>query len=132
MTLQAIATFAGSLVDAFGEAKERGEPRFVPARFHADDRGWSLMNQMRGVMRPEGQINYSVQYPGVVKAWHRHAKQTDFWLCLRGQRDSGGVEAGSFPSTGQNRHCLFRTTFLMRQRSLRHELIVRQTQSDNA
>ncbi len=89
MNPQGIATFAGSLVDAFGQAVEAGEPRIVPASFHADDRGWSLMNQMQGVMRPEGQINYSVQYPGVVKAWHRHAKQTDFWLCVMGNLKVG-------------------------------------------
>ena len=28
-----------------------------------------------------GQINYSVLFPGVVKAWHRHKKQTD-WFCV--------------------------------------------------
>lgn len=42
------------------------------------------MNQFQGVLSPEGQINYSVMYPDVIKAWHRHAKQTDFWICLTG------------------------------------------------
>ena len=42
------------------------------------------MNQLRGVLRPEGQVNFSLQNPGVVKAWHRHQKQTDFWLCISG------------------------------------------------
>ena len=42
------------------------------------------MNQLKGVLRPEGQVNFSLQNPGVVKAWHRHQKQTDFWLCIRG------------------------------------------------
>jgi len=49
-----------------------------------DDRGWSLMNQMQGVMTAQGQINYSVVYPGVIKAWHRHRLQTDFWICANG------------------------------------------------
>jgi dTDP-4-dehydrorhamnose 3,5-epimerase len=46
------------------------------------------------VLSPEGQINYSVMFPGIIKAWHRHQHQTDFWLCLHGhlkvgvQRDS--------------------------------------------
>lgn len=60
------------------------EPIFVPQSVFTDDRGWSLMNQLLGVMKPEGQVNFSVQYPGVVKAWHRHSLQTDFWICLTG------------------------------------------------
>lgn len=42
------------------------------------------MNQLQGVLSDQGQVNFSVQYPGVIKAWHRHQKQTDFWLCLQG------------------------------------------------
>ena len=86
MTVQpkGIPPFHGTIADAFEEARRAIEPRFVPQTLHADDRGYSLMNQLQGVMTPEGQVNYSVQYPGVVKAWHRHAKQTDFWICLRG------------------------------------------------
>lgn len=72
------------LAEAHAAAIQGKEPIFVPATLYTDDRGWSLMNQMQGVMRPEGQINYSVQYPGVIKAWHRHALQTDFWICLNG------------------------------------------------
>jgi dTDP-4-dehydrorhamnose 3,5-epimerase len=65
------------------------EPAFVPAQIFADDRGWSIMNQLQGVMGADGQINYSVMYPGVVKAWHRHQKQTDFWLCTMGHLKVG-------------------------------------------
>lgn len=65
-------------------ARDLNEPVFVPASLFADDRGWSIMNQLQGVMTHEGQVNYSVQYPGVIKAWHRHTLQTDFWICLRG------------------------------------------------
>ncbi len=70
------------LPSAHAAAKAGREPIFVPSAVFTDDRGWSLMNQMQGVMGPEGQVNFSVQYPGVVKAWHRHALQTDFWMCL--------------------------------------------------
>lgn len=79
-----IPAFNGSLADAFADAKERREPRFVPQSYYTDDRGYSLMNQMIGVLDPAGQINFSVQYPGVIKAWHRHTLQTDFWMCLHG------------------------------------------------
>jgi dTDP-4-dehydrorhamnose 3,5-epimerase len=74
---------------AFGAAKETHEPIFVPAAWFVDDRGASLMNQLQGVMSAEGQLNYSVQNPGVVKAWHRHHLQTDFWLCLVGHLKVG-------------------------------------------
>jgi dTDP-4-dehydrorhamnose 3,5-epimerase len=74
----------GDLPKALEIAKERLEPVFVPTHLYTDDRGWSLMNQMQGVMGPGGQVNFSVQYPGVVKAWHRHSLQTDFWICLQG------------------------------------------------
>jgi dTDP-4-dehydrorhamnose 3,5-epimerase len=81
--------FTGPIAEAFAHAQQIGEPVFVPTTFHVDDRGWSLMNQMQGVMTPQGQINYSVQNPGVVKAWHRHHKQTDFWMCVAGHLKVG-------------------------------------------
>lgn len=74
---------------AFAAACERREPIFVPTVWFVDDRGSSLMNQMQGVMSVDGQMNYSVQNPGVVKAWHRHHKQTDFWMCLVGHLKVG-------------------------------------------
>lgn len=78
-----------NLPAAFAHATERNEPLFVPAKVFVDDRGWSIMNQLQGVMRPEGQMNYSVQNPGVIKAWHRHHKQTDFWMCVMGHLKVG-------------------------------------------
>jgi dTDP-4-dehydrorhamnose 3,5-epimerase len=72
------------LAEAFKEATASKKPLFVPATHFTDDRGWSLMNQMQGVMSGQGQINFSMQYPGVIKAWHRHHLQTDFWMTLVG------------------------------------------------
>lgn len=77
------------LSEAFELAIEQRIPQFVPTTHFTDDRGWSLMNQMQGVLSPEGQINFSMQYPGVIKAWHRHALQTDFWMCLVGHLKVG-------------------------------------------
>lgn len=76
--------FTGPVAEAFNKARVAMEPVFVPAQAHADDRGWSLMNLLQGVMGPTGQVNFSVQHPGVIKAWHRHRLQTDFWICLLG------------------------------------------------
>jgi len=73
-----------SLAESFSIATEKREPLFVPTTHFTDDRGWSLMNQMQGIMSGQGQINFSMQYPGVIKAWHRHHLQTDFWMTLVG------------------------------------------------
>ncbi|MEX0776686.1 MAG: hypothetical protein WD042_13365 [Phycisphaeraceae bacterium] len=89
MKLDNPKTIEGDFVAAHEAARAAGEPVFVPARHFADDRGWSLMNLMTGVMSAQGQINYSVMYPGVIKAWHRHQKQTDFWCVLHGHLKVG-------------------------------------------
>lgn len=82
-------THDGPLIEGHAFARENNVPLFMPARVHVDDRGWSIMNQMQGVLDPGGQINFSVMYPNVVKAWHRHQLQTDFWLCLTGHLKVG-------------------------------------------
>jgi dTDP-4-dehydrorhamnose 3,5-epimerase len=97
VTVQAPRVFSGSWPEALRLAEQEGEPLLVPCPHHTDDRGWSLMNLLAGVMGPEGQINFSVQYPGVVKAWHRHDHQTDCWVPVLGHlkvgvhRESDGV-----------------------------------------
>jgi dTDP-4-dehydrorhamnose 3,5-epimerase len=75
--------------EALRQAQQSCEPIFVPWRHHCDDRGWSLMNLLAGAMSAEGQLNFSVQYPGVVKAWHRHEHQTDCWVCVHGHVKAG-------------------------------------------
>jgi dTDP-4-dehydrorhamnose 3,5-epimerase len=80
---------------AYARAIESGEPIFVSASYFCDDRGYSIMNQLQGVLSGDGQINYSVQHPGVIKAWHRHAQQTDFWMCLRGHIKVGVYREGA-------------------------------------
>ncbi len=87
--IQHVRVYKGTVVDAAAEAGEKCEPLLVPIQPYVDDRGWSFMNQLQGVLTPAGQINFSMQYPKVVKAWHRHRRQTDFWLCLLGQFKAG-------------------------------------------
>lgn len=82
-------TFDGAWSDAHELARDCGEPIFVPVVPYTDDRGWSLMNLLAGAMSDNGQINFSVQYPGAIKAWHRHDKQTDFWCCVTGHLKVG-------------------------------------------
>ena len=81
--------FDGTWADAHELALAHNEPVFVPLTPFADDRGWSYMNLFNGAMSSQGQVNFSLQYPGVVKAWHRHDKQTDFWACLMGHLKVG-------------------------------------------
>lgn len=78
-----------SVSEASRRAHERGEPVFVAVDRHSDERGSSLYNLLIGVMGPEGQVNVTEQEPGVVRAWHRHELQTDYWVPLRGSATLG-------------------------------------------
>jgi len=51
-----------------------------------DERGW-LMELMRSdweQFERFGQVYLTTIYPGVVKAWHYHKKQTDNMICIKG------------------------------------------------
>ncbi len=84
MTPLTPSTFDGEPTAALQKAMRNSQPLWIPTRLYTDDRGWSVMNQLQGVMSAKGQINFSAMYPSVIKAWHRHERQTDFWLGLTG------------------------------------------------
>lgn len=77
-----------TLPSAIVQAHSDLEPVFYPTPVYQDDRGWSMMNLLRASYFPDPldswQINYSVTHPGVIKAWHRHNTQTDYWMVLNG------------------------------------------------
>jgi dTDP-4-dehydrorhamnose 3,5-epimerase len=53
---------------------------------HADERGF-LMEMLRGddeIFEKYGQSYVSLNYPSVIRAWHYHKKQDDFWVCVKG------------------------------------------------
>jgi len=53
---------------------------------HADERGY-LMEMLRSddeMFEKFGQSYIALNYPGVVRAWHYHKKQDDFWVCVKG------------------------------------------------
>jgi dTDP-4-dehydrorhamnose 3,5-epimerase len=55
-------------------------------RLIPDERGW-LMEILRcddDIFEKFGQVYLTTAYPGVVKAWHYHKKQTDNFTCVRG------------------------------------------------
>ncbi|MGV8174213.1 MAG: dTDP-4-dehydrorhamnose 3,5-epimerase family protein [Methanothrix sp.] len=52
----------------------------------SDERGW-LMEILRcddEIFHSFGQVYLTTAYPGVVKAWHYHKKQTDNFTCIKG------------------------------------------------
>jgi len=56
-------------------------------RLIPDERGW-LMEILRAddgeLFEKFGQVYVSATYPGVVKAWHYHKQQIDFFACVVG------------------------------------------------
>ena len=51
-----------------------------------DERGW-LMEILRcddDIYKKFGQVYITTAYPGIVKAWHLHKKQTDNFTCIQG------------------------------------------------
>lgn len=53
---------------------------------HADERGF-LMELLRSddpIFTKFGQCYVSMNYPGVVRAWHYHKKQDDFFVVVKG------------------------------------------------
>ena len=60
--------------------------RTKPLKVVADERG-RLMEMLRAddeFFTKFGQVYLTAAYPGVVKAWHYHEKQTDHFVCVAG------------------------------------------------
>ena len=72
-----------------------------------DDRGWGLHNIFPLVTDhyTSGQINISETYPGVIRAYHRHKIQTDYWRVIRGSLEVRlFFPHDSFENTGLVKH----------------------------
>jgi len=57
-----------------------------PLRVIPDERG-RLMEMLRAddpLFKKFGQVYMTTAYPGVVKAWHYHRLQWDYFVCVRG------------------------------------------------
>ncbi len=93
----------------------------------ADSRGWSLNDvygmapfQLGTVMGCNGhcktcnstQVNYSILYPGVVKAWHRHKCQDDYFCVIKGMAQIGVYNEKTGEATkifaGEHNPCVVR------------------------
>jgi dTDP-4-dehydrorhamnose 3,5-epimerase len=53
---------------------------------HADERGWlyEILRRDDDLFTKFGQVYISAIYPGVIKAWHCHAEQTDNFTVVSG------------------------------------------------
>jgi dTDP-4-dehydrorhamnose 3,5-epimerase len=53
---------------------------------HPDERGrlWEILRSDDEIFERFGQVYVTTAYPGVVKAWHAHARQTDFFTVIAG------------------------------------------------
>jgi dTDP-4-dehydrorhamnose 3,5-epimerase len=51
-----------------------------------DERGWltEILRADDDLFRKFGQVYVSATYPGVVKAWHFHRRQIDYFACVAG------------------------------------------------
>ncbi len=61
---------------------------------YCDDRGRSLLSLFDHLREIPGQINVSLMYAGVVKAWHRHMRQDDHWAVIMGNLKVGLFNTG--------------------------------------
>ena len=53
---------------------------------NVDERGY-LMEMLRSddeIFETFGQTYISMNYPGVIRAWHYHKEQDDLWVCVKG------------------------------------------------
>lgn len=57
-----------------------------PLQTHADDRGWlfEILRRDDELFVQFGQVYLTAVYPGVVKAWHCHSRQTDNFTVVSG------------------------------------------------
>jgi dTDP-4-dehydrorhamnose 3,5-epimerase len=62
-----------------------------PLKVYADDRGCfaELLREDDPFYTRFGQSNFSITYPGVVKAWHWHKQQDDLWFVASGMAQVG-------------------------------------------
>ncbi len=70
---------------------------------YCDDRGFSVLSLFDHLAELPGQFNASRMYAGVVKAWHRHAQQDDYWAVLAGDLKVGLFNTESTPITAELR-----------------------------
>ena len=80
----------GSVISSLGSKDLIAGVELQPFPIHPDDRGYFLEVQRIGVgvaahfPPATTQISAALNYPGAVKAFHFHLRQTDFWTPVKG------------------------------------------------
>lgn len=64
-------------------------PTFYPLQKYVDGRGHSLNDIYSMFPGKEFQVNFSILYPGVKKAFHMHEHQDDYFCVLTGNAQVG-------------------------------------------
>jgi dTDP-4-dehydrorhamnose 3,5-epimerase len=60
--------------------------KIVPLKKISDERG-TIMHMLRSTdphFEKFGEVYFSIAYPGVIKGWHLHTKQTQFYAVIQG------------------------------------------------
>ncbi len=84
-------SYGAYLYDLLAEGVMIEGVKIEDLRVIPDDRGY-LMEMFRSDspdFEKFGQVYMTVVYPGVVKAWHYHKKQTDNFVCVAGMAKVG-------------------------------------------
>lgn len=57
-----------------------------PLRVHPDERGMlaEILRSDEKIFRKFGQVYFTTAFPGVVKGWHYHRIQWDYFTCIHG------------------------------------------------
>jgi dTDP-4-dehydrorhamnose 3,5-epimerase len=90
-----------------------GGVRIAPARIFPDDRGYFLEVGRIGQAllgeypRASTQISASLSYPGTIKAFHFHHRQTDYWVIVRGMLQVALVDFRPESATFGSRNTLY-------------------------
>jgi len=60
--------------------------RLKELQAHADERGCltEILRADEEIFERFGQLYVSLNYPGVIRAWHYHKKQDDLWAVVKG------------------------------------------------
>jgi dTDP-4-dehydrorhamnose 3,5-epimerase len=80
-----------------------------PLKVLSDDRGafMELLREDDPFFTRFGQSNFSITYPGVVKAWHWHRRQDDLWFVVAGMAQVGLYDLREDSPTHGHTHVLY-------------------------
>lgn len=103
----------GSLIQSPGSADLIDGVRIQPASIYPDDRGFfmEVARSGQGLIaefpKETTQISSALSYPGTIKAFHYHRKQTDYWCPAMGMLQVALVDLRPGSPTYARRNTLY-------------------------